>query len=133
MKILLPTIALFFSLMISAQSEQDPFAKDALKLTKVSNNAVEASFGQVYAMIPDDRLDDLKEELRPILERYYEKVAKIYQDVYTHEQIKELLEFYESDLGQDLLEGQKEVMKKTMNMAQSLSAEMMPLIRKYQN
>ena len=133
MKILLSTIALFFSLMNSAQSEQDPFAKDALKLAKVSNDAVEASFFQVYAMIPDDRLDDLKEELKPILERYYEKVAKIYQDVYTHEQIKELLEFYESDLGQNLLEGQKEVMKKSMNMAQSLSAEMMPLIRKYQN
>ncbi len=39
----------------------------------------------------------------------------------------------ENDLGKVLLEAQKEVMKKTMNMAQSLSAEMMPLIRKYQN
>lgn len=110
MKILLSTIALFFSLMIFAQSEQDQFSKDALKLTKMSNDAVEGSFGQIYAMIPEDRLNDFKEELSPILERYYEKVAKIYQEVYTHEQIKELLEFYESDLGQDLLEGQKEVM-----------------------
>ncbi len=70
--------------MISAQSEQDPFVKDALKLTKLSNDAVEASFGQVYAMIPDDRLDYLKEELKPILERYYKKVANIKRSIRTN-------------------------------------------------
>ena len=54
-----------------------------MKLTKVSNDAAEASFGQIYAIKPDDQLYDFKKELKPILDRYYEKVANIYQQVYT--------------------------------------------------
>jgi len=117
--------------MSVAQSDNKAFKEDAMKLIKVSNNAVEASFSQVYAMIPDENLDAFKKELKPIMDNYYEKMAVISMDVYTHEEVKKLLEFYNSKLGKKFIEAQTEITKKAMRMGQELSAEIMPVVQKY--
>ena len=116
-----------------AQSEDSEFKQDAVKLVKLSNNAVEASFSQVYAMIPKENLADFKEELKPIMGRYYKKMANISMDVYSHDEVKQLLEFYNSKLGQKSLEAQAEITEKAMQMGQKLSTEIMPIMQKYRN
>jgi hypothetical protein len=116
-----------------AQSENSEFKEDALKMIKLSNNAVEASFGQIYSMIPEENLEDFKKEIQPIMDRYYEKMAVISMDYYTHDEIKQLLEFYNSELGQKSIEAQGKIMEKAMQMGQQLSTEMMPILQKYRN
>lgn len=116
-----------------AQSENSEFKQDALKMIKLSNNAVEASFSQVYAMIPEEKLEDFKNEIQPIMDRYYEKMADISMEFYTHDEIKQLLEFYNSELGQKSLEAQAKITEKAMQMGQQLSSEMMPILQKYRN
>ena len=74
MRKLFVLVAIFGMSQLSiAQSENSEFKQDALKMMKLSNNAVEASFSQVYAMIPEENLEDFKKEIQPIMERYYEK------------------------------------------------------------
>lgn len=116
-----------------AQSENSEFKQDALKMIKLSNNAVEASFSQVYAMIPEEKLEDFKNEIQPIMDRYYKKMADISMEFYTHDEIKQLLEFYNSELGQKSLEAQAKITEKAMQMGQQLSSEMMPILQKYRN
>ena len=116
-----------------AQSENSEFKKDALKMTKLSNNAVEASFIQVYAMITKENLKDFKKEKKPIVDRYYEKMAEISMDFYTQNEVKQLLEFYNSKLGQKSIKAQTEITEKAMQMGQQLSTEMMPILQKYRN
>ena len=117
----------------SENSQNSEFKKDALKMTKLSNDAVEASFSQIYAMIPDENLKDFKKEIKPIMDRYNEKMAVISMDYYTHDEIKQLLEFYNSELGQKSLEAQAKITEKAMQMGQQLSTEMMPILQKYRN
>ncbi|MBZ9777833.1 DUF2059 domain-containing protein [Psychroflexus sp. CAK8W] len=114
-------------------AQDEAFMEDALKLTRLSNDAVEASFGQLYAMIPAEKLEDFKEELKPVLDNYYTKMAKVSMEYYSHEDVKQLLDFYESDLGQKMLDAQAKLTVRSMEMAQPLSMELMPIVQKYSN
>lgn len=114
-------------------AQDSAFMEDALKLTRYSNDAVEASFGQLYAMIPAEKLEDFKEELKPVLDNYYTKMAKVSMEFYSHEDVKQLLDFYESDLGQKMLDAQAKLTVRSMEMAQPLSMELMPIVQKYTN
>lgn len=114
-------------------AQDESFKEDTIKLTKLSNDAVEASFGQLYAMIPAENLEEFKKDLKPIMEKYYSKIAEVSMEFYTHKDVKELLKFYESELGQKLLDTQSKLTVKTMQMGQELSMELMPLVQKHSN
>ncbi|TXE15926.1 DUF2059 domain-containing protein [Psychroflexus gondwanensis] len=113
------------------QAQNESFREDALKLTKLSNDAVEASFSQLYAMILAENLDSFKKDLKPIMDTYYSKMAEMSMEYYSHEDVKQLLKFYESELGEKMLETQSKLAVKGMEMGQGLSMELMPLVQKY--
>ena len=130
-KSILITVALFIGTMFSVQAQDEAFKEDAYKLTKMSSSAVEASMGQIYTMIPEDKLDDFKKELKPIMDDYYMKIAEVSMKYYTHEEVKELLGFYNSKIGKKSIEVQSKLTKESMGMAQELNVKLMPLIQKY--
>ncbi len=114
------------------QAQDDAFKADAVKLVKLSSDAAEAGLAQVYMMIPEAKLEAFKNELEPVMNRYYEKVAVKSMDYYTHDDIKQLLKFYNSDLGQKSLKVQEEMAKAAMGpMAQELQQDLMPIVQKY--
>lgn len=114
-------------------AQNNSFKDDAVKLTKLSNDAVEAAFGQMYSMIPAEKLEAFKTELKPIKDNYYIKMAEISMEYYTHEDVKQLLKFYDTELGQKVLKTQTKLTERSMEMVQSLSMKMMPLLQKYSN
>ena len=130
-KSILITVALFIGMMFNVQAQDEAFKEDALKLTKMSSGAVEANLSQVYTMIPEDKVEDFKKELQPILDDFYTKLAMKSMEYYTHEEVKELLEFYDSEIGKKSLEVQEKMTKESMSMAQELSMKLMPLVQKY--
>ncbi|TKS57608.1 DUF2059 domain-containing protein [Mesohalobacter halotolerans] len=130
-KTILLTVALCLGTFISVQAQDEAFKEDALKLTKMSSGAVEANMSQVYTMIPEDNLEAFKKELKPVMEDFYVKLAEKSMEYYSHDEIKKLLDFYNSDIGQKNLEVQEKMTKETMGMAQELNMKLMPLIQKY--
>lgn len=130
-KTILLTVALCIGTFVSVQAQDEAFKEDALKLTEMSSGAVEANMSQVYTMIPEDKVEDFKKELKPIMDDFYMKLAEKSMEFYTHDEIKELLNFYNSDIGQKNLEVQEKMTKETMGMAQELNMKLMPLIQKY--
>jgi hypothetical protein len=60
-------------------------------------------------------------------------MAKVSMEFYSHEDVKQLLDFYESDLGQKMLDAQAKLTVRSMEMAQPLSMELMPIVQKYTN
>ncbi len=130
-KTILFTMALFISLTFSMQAQDEAFKEDAYKLTKLSSGAVEANLSQVYMMIPEDKVDDFKKELKPIMDDFYMKLAKKSMEYYTHDEIKELLEFYNTEIGKKSIEVQEKMTNEAMGMAQELNMKLMPLVQKY--
>jgi hypothetical protein len=125
-------IALLVGSVFSVQAQDDAFKKDAIKLAEMGSKSAEASLNQVYTMIPEDKVEEFKKELNPIMQEFYQKLGEKSMEYYTHDQVKEILKFYESEIGQKHLEVQEEMTKITMGtMAQELQMKLMPLIQKY--
>lgn len=130
-KSILITIALFVGMISNVQAQDEAFKEDALKLTKMASGAVDANLGQIYTMIPEDKVEDFKKELKPIMEGFYTKLAMKSMEYYTHDEVKELLSFYDTEIGKKSLEVQSKMTKESMGMAQELSMKLMPLVQKY--
>lgn len=133
MKKTILVIALFVAASFSVQAqENEAFTKDAVKLAEMGSKSAEASLNQIYTMIPEDKVEDFKKELDPIMQEFYKKLGKKSMEYYTHEEVKEILKFYDSEIGQKHLEVQEEMTKAAMgSMAQELQMKLMPLIQKY--
>jgi hypothetical protein len=66
------------------------------------------------------------------MDEYYEKIAVKSMEYYTHDDVKELLDFYNSEIGQKSLKVQEEMAKAAMgDMAQELQYKVMPILQKY--
>lgn len=126
-------LALLLGTAFSLQAQDnEAFKQDAIQLAEMGSKAAEASLDQVYQMIPDDKVADFKKELQPIMQDFYRKVGEKSMEYYTHEEVKDILKFYKSDIGQKYLEVQEEMTKVTMGaMAQELQMELMPVMQKY--
>ncbi|MGB2087671.1 MAG: DUF2059 domain-containing protein [Psychroflexus salarius] len=114
-----------------AQDVDSAHMKDAVRMMKMSNNTVETALEPLYMQIPEDKIADFKKDLQPVLDNMYEKLAKKATEVYSHEEIKAMLEFYNTDLGKKMLEGQDEIFQASMQIGQEMSMEMMPIFQKY--
>jgi hypothetical protein len=131
-KTIVIAIALFLGSLVNVNAQDAEFKADAIKLTKMSSGAAEAGMAQVYTMIPEDKVEDFKKELEPIMDEYYEKIAVKSMEYYTHDDVKELLDFYNSEIGQKSLKVQEEMAKAAMgDMAQELQYKVMPILQKY--
>ena len=116
----------------TATAQSDAFKADAVKLIKMSNGTVEASLGQLYTMIPEAKVEGFKKDLQPILNDYYEKLATKSMEYYTHDEVKQLLKFYNSELGKKSLIVSEKMTKESLgSMAQELQVQLTPLIQKY--
>lgn len=126
-------IALFIAAGFSVQAQDnEAFRKDAVKLAEMGSKAAEASLNQVYTMIPEDKVEEFKKELDPVMQEFYNKLGEKSMELYTHDQVKEILKFYESEIGQKHLEVQEEMTKVAMgSMAQELQMKLMPIMQKY--
>jgi len=126
-------LALLVGTVFNLQAqENDAFKEDAIRLAEMGSKAAEVSLNQVYTMIPEDKVEDFKKELSPIMQNFYKKIGEKSMELYTHDQVKEILKFYDSEIGQKHLEVQEEMTKLTMGtMAQELQMELMPLMQKY--
>ncbi|WP_019037315.1 DUF2059 domain-containing protein [Psychroflexus tropicus] len=126
-------IALLIGSTFTLQAQNnEAFKQDAIQLAKMGSKAAEASLDQVYKMIPEDKVGAFKKELEPIMQNFYRKLGEKSMEFYTHEQVKEILKFYNSDIGQKHLEAQEKLTKISVGtMAQELQMELMPVMQKY--
>ncbi|SDZ89400.1 DUF2059 domain-containing protein [Psychroflexus halocasei] len=128
-------ITLILFLMVAsiafAQDQKTEYEKDAIELVKLSNNSVEVALEPIYSTLEETKREEFKKEIQPVLENMYQKFSKMYMEEFSHEDIKGILKFYDSELGKKLLDGQAEVMKKSMAIGQEFSMEVMPIYQKY--
>jgi len=125
-------IALFVAATFNVQAQDEAFMEDAVKLATINSSSVEASLSQVYTMIPEDKVEAFKKELNPIMEEFYNKIGAKSMEYYSHDEVKAILKFYNSEIGKRHLEVQDKITKETMgSMAQELQMKLMPLIQKY--
>ena len=131
MKKLICTVA--FILVAQLGIAQDAFKADALKLIENSGAAgpMKAAKEQVMAAIPVDKKAVFSKEFDATLPSLFDKMAKVYMETYTHQDIKDMIKFYESPLGKKMAEKSGELATKSMAAGQEWGMELQNVMMKY--
>ncbi|NHN27681.1 DUF2059 domain-containing protein [Flavobacterium jejuense] len=112
---------------------QDAFKQDVLKVLKASGSAaqMEMAKDQVMGSIPEDKKADFAKDFDASLPSLYDKMAKVYMEIYSHDEVKQMLKFYESPVGKKMTEKASELTKRNMAAAQEWGMELQGMMMKY--
>jgi hypothetical protein len=129
-KLILMIAVLFLSQLAMAQ---DAFKEDVLKVLKASGSAaqMELAKDQVLVNIKEDKKAEFSKDFDASLPSLYDKMAKVYMTTYTHDEIKQMLVFYNSPIGIKMGQKAGELAKKNMQAGQEWGAELQGLMMKY--
>ncbi|MFV0541912.1 MAG: DUF2059 domain-containing protein [Aestuariibaculum sp.] len=129
-------LALLFIVTITVQiqaQDNEAFQKEAVELIKLTGagdafvNAIE----QIGAMVPEAKKMAYTEEAKGTLDGLYTKMAKLYTDEFTQDEIKQLLDFYRSDIGKKMASKQMVLAQKAMAFGASWGMDVQEIAKKY--
>jgi hypothetical protein len=131
MKNFLFTLALVFAVQFSFSQADEAFKQDALQLIEAGGSAkmFAGLKDQILPQIPADKQAAFTIEFDSTLPALKESIAKAYMDIYSHEDVKQLLAFYKTPIGKKMSEKAAELSQKSqaagMEWGQNLQSMMM--------
>ncbi|MBT8323925.1 MAG: DUF2059 domain-containing protein [Winogradskyella sp.] len=134
MKKILLICLITLSTQLFAQ-DQDSFKTDAVEFIKLtgSASAFQSAIEQIGAMVPEDKKEAYLIEAEATLEGLYEDIAELYMREFTHDEIKELIQFYNTDLGKKLATKQLSLSQQGMMLGQTWGMEVQQIAQKHSN
>ncbi len=84
-------------------------------------------------IIPENKKENFSKEFEASLPSMYEKMAKVYMEIYTPEDIKGMIAFYESPVGKKMSEKSGELTQKAMKAGQEWGKELQVIMEKYKD
>lgn len=132
-KVLLLVAFVCFSVTMNAQEENEAFKADAQKLVKiVSESAFTPVLDQFSSMVSEDQKEALIADIKATLPELYAAIAVIYMEEFSHDEIKEILAFYETPIGLKLAAKTGALSQKGMVAGQSWGMKLQGILQKYQ-
>jgi hypothetical protein len=128
-------LSIAFLLIAQMTIAQDARLKaDVLKLISIS--AADANIKivkpQILNMIPENKKENFSKEFDASIPSLLDKMANIYMQIYTADDIKAMIAFYESPVGKKMSEKAPELGQKSMQAGQEWSLELQGIMAKYQ-
>lgn len=121
----------FSGISLSAQ-ESNSFEKKTIHLIKLTaGQQFEIMTEPLVNMVPEHNREAFKKDLTESTTGLYSKMAKIYMESFTEEEVDKILEFYATPVGKKLVKVTPELTKKGMELGQAWGMELQPLIAKY--
>ncbi len=122
-----------FALVSQLGFSQEDFKADVMKVIEMSgsNATMDAAKAQVLAMVPSDKQAEFIKEFDVIINSITEQQAKNFMEVYTHDDIKAMMKFYESPVGKKMQEKAPILAEKAMAMQQANMMQIQSLVMKY--
>ncbi|GAA4802595.1 DUF2059 domain-containing protein [Litoribaculum gwangyangense] len=125
-----------FSLTVLTQvnaQEISEFKKETIEFLKITGagEAFENAIAQIGAMVSEENKEAYTKEANGTLDGLYGKMAELYMEEFTQDEIKELVAFYNTDLGKKLATKQMGLTQKAMMFGQSWGMEVQGIAQKY--
>ena len=122
-----------FALVSQLGFSQEDFKADVVKVIEMSgsNATMDAAKAQVLAMVPSDKQAEFIKEFDVIINSITEQQAKNFMEVYTHDDIKAMMKFYESPVGKKMQEKAPILAEKAIAMQQANMMQIQGLVMKY--
>lgn len=131
MKNVFLTFALIF--LANMSSAQDSFKADALKVIELSGAAgpMQMAKEQILQSIPEAKKMEFSKDFDASLPALYAKLATIYMETYSAEDVKAMLAFYESPVGKKISASAGDLFKKSTAAGQEWGADLQAMMMKY--
>jgi uncharacterized protein len=131
-KVVLAVVFAFVAITTLSAQEKDAFTTDTENLVSITSmSAFKGGIDQMSAMVTEDKKTDFKIDAEKTLTGLVSKIAKVYMDEFTHEEVKDMLIFYKSPTGKKMADKTMTLMQKSMMVGQSWSMEMQQIVAKY--
>ena len=116
-----------------SQAVDEAFKKDVLKVIERSGSAnqMKSVKGRIMGQIPEEKQAAFSIDFDAAMPSFYEKLAKVYMETYTKEDIKAMLAFYESPVGKKMADKSAELMEKSQAAGQEWGEGLQEMMMKY--
>lgn len=133
MKNLLVLCAFLLTITVKAQEETTQFKSQTIEFIKLTGAvaAFDDAISQIGFKVSEDKKAAYTKEASATLEPLYDKIAELYMEEFTQDEIKELTAFYHTDLGKKLAKKQLSLSQKAMMFGQSWGMEISEIAQKY--
>ncbi|REG98096.1 DUF2059 domain-containing protein [Flavobacterium aquicola] len=128
---------LIFALVLTAQfvtAQDAAFKAEVLKFITISGGdaQIKTVKNQVVKMIAADKQSEFLKDFDATLPSLYDKLAKVYMEVYSPADIKAMIAFYESPIGLKMQSKSVELSEKSLIAGQEWGQEFAAIMLKYQ-
>ena len=126
-------VCLFMVTMATQAQENTDFKTETIEFLKLTGagQAFENAIGQIGYNVVDSKKEAYTKEAMGTLDALYAKMADLYMSEFTQNDIKELVVFYNTDLGKKLAEKQLGLTQKAMSFGQAWGMEVSQIAQKY--
>ena len=128
-------IILTFAFFVAANFAiaQDAFKTDVVKVIEMSgaNTSMDAVKKQVLGMIPESKHTEFLKEFDVVISSINDEQVKNFMEVYTHDDIKEMIKFYSTPTGKKIKEKAGVLAEKNMAMQQTIGMQLQGIMMKY--
>ncbi|HEX8268337.1 MAG TPA: DUF2059 domain-containing protein [Flavobacterium sp.] len=132
MKKIILTLVLVLAAQISF-AQDDAFKKDVYKVIEATGAMASITMyrDQMAASLAADKKEAFQKEFDALLPPLYDKIAVIYMDVYSKDDIKAMLTFYNSPVGKKITAASGDIAKRSMVAGQEIGPQLQALMMKY--
>lgn len=133
MKKIFATIA-FLCIAFTGTAQSEEFKKDIYQYLEITGGVksqlvmMEAQLSQI---LEGENLQNALKEIEAELPELNEKIVALYAKTYTHEEIKEIVKFYQSPVGKKLAEKTVQLQPEMMSLSQEWGMGLQPILMKY--
>lgn len=121
--------------IVGAMQAQDnsEFKNETIAFIKITGTGAvfESAIAQIGSMVSNANKEAYTKEANGTLDGLYEKMAVLYMDEFTQDEIKELIVFYNTDLGKKLAKKQLTLTQKAIMFGQAWGMEIQQIAQKY--
>ena len=132
MKKVLLSLALIFTAHI-AVAQDEAFKKEILKLIQNNGSVAQMDLAknQILTMTPEDKHAAFLIEFDATMPALYDKLAAVYAEVYTIDDVKAMIAFYESPIGKKINAKAGEVAEKSQAASMEWAQGLQGMVMKY--
>ncbi|MDX1762052.1 MAG: DUF2059 domain-containing protein [Christiangramia sp.] len=125
----LSILAISFSSVAQESNDLEAKAVELIKLT--AGQQFDIMTEPIIEMIPEKNREAFKKELANSTEGLYKKMAAVYVESFTEDELDKILAFYDTPVGEKMVAVTPELTKKGMEIGQAWGMELQPIMAKY--
>lgn len=131
MKKILITLSLILATNFAfAQDDAKALAMDVIKQSG-SLVTMELAKNQILGMIPEAKHAEFSKDFDALMPSLYEQLSVMYTEVYTVEELKQMVAFYQTPIGKKMADSAGTIFEKTNVIQQEWGMELQTMMMKY--